>query len=105
MFEQPEFKLPPGERIFDGSTYKPKRDNPRLKGQSLEVFSLMKDSAWRTLYEIEEITGHNVSSVSARLRDYRKPKFGGHTVNRRLRGISTGLWEYQLILKTDPQNL
>lgn len=85
---------------FDGRTYNKKLDRSRLTGQWLLVFDLMKDGAWRTLREIADRTGCPEASVSARLRDFRKAKFGGHAVDRRRRGIWTdGVWEYQVKTK------
>jgi hypothetical protein len=82
---------------FDGDTYEPDKDHVRLRGQNLRVFTLMRDGLWRTLGEISEGTGDPEASVSARLRDFRKKKFGGHTVESRRRGpASDGLWEYRL---------
>jgi hypothetical protein len=82
---------------FDGSTYEPEHDRARLTGQALRVFELMLDGEWRTLAEIEEITGDPQASISARLRDFRKPRFGSYHVARRRRGNPhRGLFEYQL---------
>ena len=67
---------------FDGKTYEPEKDRGRLRTQSQVVFDLMKDGRWRTLRSIEDETGFPQSSISARLRDFRKPKFGSHTVER-----------------------
>lgn len=84
---------------FDGDTYDAKNDQVRLTGQILRIFNLMKDGDWRTLTQISFATGDPHASVSARLRDFRKDRFGNHTVNRRHRGkLSGGLHEYQLIL-------
>lgn len=87
---------------FSGGTYEPEHDHDRLKKQFLRVRSVMKDAEWRTLFEVESIIGDPVQSISARLRDFRKERFGGHTVNRRRRGPEKrGLFEYQLILHTN----
>lgn len=67
--------------MFDGKTYGPS-DGPRLGVQLAQVASLMRDGQWRTLYEIARATGCPPQSASARLRDLRKPRFGGHTVER-----------------------
>ena len=84
---------------FSGDTYDPEHDHDRLKAQLTRVWAVMKDGEWRTLYEIAAITFDSVQSISARLRDFRKERFGGHTVNRRRRGPEKrGLFEYQLIL-------
>jgi hypothetical protein len=83
---------------FDGETYEPEHDQVRLSGQTRRVFGAMRDGQWRTLGEIESITGDPQASVSARLRDLRKDRFGGHEVNRRRRGAAErGLFEYQLV--------
>lgn len=84
---------------FGGETYEPELDHDRLKAQLWRVLRVMKDGVWRTLFEIESLTGDPAQSVSARLRDFRKEQFGAHTVNRRRRGEGRrGLFEYQLIL-------
>lgn len=79
---------------FDGETYEPARDETRLNVQLRAVRDLMADGKWRTLERIATATGHPEASVSARLRDLRKPRFGGHTVERRY--VGDGLWEYRL---------
>jgi hypothetical protein len=59
----------------------------------------MSDGAWRTLEEIRSRVGGSEAAISARLRDLRKDKFGGHIVESRRRGDgSRGLWEYRLVL-------
>ena len=83
----------------DGSTYEAEHDRERLFAQLNRVREVMKDGEWRTLFEIEASTGDPTQSISARLRDFRKERFGNHTVNRRRRGPEKrGLFEYQLIL-------
>jgi hypothetical protein len=67
----------------DGETYDPSKDYVRLKGQNRKVFEIMKDGVWRSLQTIAEEVGCSEASVSARLRDLRKKKFGGFTVDRR----------------------
>jgi len=91
---------PPLPPTPDGQTFDPALDGPRLKGQTLDVFNLMRDGQWRTLAQIAYATGHPEASLSARLRDLRKPKYGGHTVERRRLGDPTrGIWEYRVIVK------
>jgi hypothetical protein len=81
---------------FDGATFDARLDSARLTGQLLAVHQTMKDGQWRTLSEILAIIGSGAeSSVSARLRDLRKAKFGGYRVERRRRG-SGGTWEYRV---------
>ena len=79
---------------FAGRTYVPERDHDRLRAQLGRVKAAMTDGAWHTLGDIAERTGDPEASVSARLRDLRKAKFGGHDIARRY--VSRGLWEYRL---------
>ena len=87
---------------FDGDTYDHDLDFLRLKRQLDRVFYVMSDGNWRTLPAIAKVTRGSEASVSARLRDFRKPKFGEHQVNRRARGDrKKGLFEYQLIVNRE----
>lgn len=81
---------------FDGSTFDSKKDGVRLNKQLQSVFDVMIDTQWHTLEYLEFITGFPQSSISARLRDLRKVKFGFNVVNRRRK--TEGTWEYQLIV-------
>jgi hypothetical protein len=47
------------------------------------VFEVMSDCNWHTLAEIAEKTGYSEASVSAQLRDFRKPLYGSWTVEKR----------------------
>ena len=78
--------------MFDGKTYEPS-DGPRLGVQLAQVAALMRDGQWRTLYEIAHATGCPTQSVSARLRDLRKPRYGSHPVERRR--VSAGVFQYR----------
>jgi predicted transcriptional regulator len=85
--------------LFGGETYEPEFDEGRLRRQLDRVRSLMTDTKWRTLAEIELATGFPQASVSARLRDLRKQKFGGWVVERRRRGEGKrGLFEYRVVV-------
>lgn len=82
--------------LFDGQTYDESFDRERLETLLGRVKSAMKDGNWWTLAELVEKCGGSESGVSARIRDMRKPKFGGHNVDRRRRGDpKDGLWEYR----------
>lgn len=84
---------------FDGVTYEAVFDRERLGAQLRRVFDTMSDGAWHTLREIALQTGDkSEAAISARLRDLRKDRFGGFTVERRRRGTpSAGLWEYRIL--------
>jgi hypothetical protein len=81
---------------FDGETYERARDHDRLRRQLTAVLFFMQDGEWHTLQAIASATEHPPASVSARLRDLRKEKFGGFEVERRY--VEKGLWEYRLLL-------
>lgn len=84
---------------FDGAVYSPEHDQRRLTGQLLRIFELMSDGQFRTLDEIAAHTGDPASSVSAQLRNLRKPRMGSHAVDKRHRGQPcNGLWEYRVVV-------
>lgn len=88
----------------DGETYDPGLDKPRLNAQTQRVFDLLLDGQWRTLYEMSDCTGDPTQSVSARVRDLRKEKFGAHTVEkRRCVPHRSGTFEYRLLLNANNQ--
>ena len=80
---------------FDGATYDHSKDYYRLTGQLNALYGLLKDSQWRTLSQIEQDTGIPQASASAQLRNLRKAKFGGFTVNRKRVG---NVYFYQVIV-------
>lgn len=84
---------PPGPR--DGATFNPDRDMVRLNRQAADVWAIVRDGEWYGLADISRLSGHPEASVSARLRDLRKPQFGGFTVQREYRG--DGLWAYRVV--------
>ena len=79
---------------FDGASYSADRDGTRLAQQMGRVRRVMADGTWHTLAELAAECDAPEASVSARLRDLRKPRFGGYTVERRY--VSAGLFEYRL---------
>lgn len=96
MMSTSQLELP----YFDGITYEHERDAPRLAAQTGRVKALMADGMWRTLREIAQTTGDPEASVSARLRDLRKPRFGSHVIERRYLG--DGLYEYRMHQESQP---
>lgn len=91
-------KSNPNSPHFNGPDYQAEMDFGRLTTQHARVKECMRDGEWRTLSEIEGITGDPASSISAQLRHLRKARFGSHTIERRPRGDrSSGLFEYRLI--------
>lgn len=86
-----QMELPDGHR--DGATYDAALDYERLNKQARRVYNVMRDGMWRSLANIAAHTGDPEASVSARLRDFRKQRYGGLTVQRRR---VEGLWLYRL---------
>lgn len=88
---------------FDGETYNDDVDFARLARQLDRVFAAMRvhsgtPGKWQTLGEIAALTGDPEASISARLRDLRKPRCGALRVDRRHRGpAERGLYEYKLV--------
>ena len=82
---------------FEGQTYTRANDHSRLTRQLYAIYQIMRDHHWHTLFDLDRETHHQyaLTSISARLRDLRKPKWGGYTVLRR-RVQSAGTWEYQI---------
>ena len=80
---------------FHGETFDPALDGPRLTSQLEAVRALMIDGQWRSLAVIALSVYGSEASVSARLRDLRKPRFGRYQVERRR--LFGGLFEYRVL--------
>lgn len=80
---------------FDGATYVPGLDRKRLTTQLQRVrHCLMGIDGWWTLEQLQNACGGSTASISARIRDMRKDRFGKYTIDRRR--VSGGLFEYRL---------
>lgn len=55
--------------------------------------------AHRLREQIVMVTGDDWASAGARLRDLRKPKFGGYQVDRR--ALGNGAFEYRLLINRE----
>lgn len=84
---------------FHGSTFVQELDGPRLTRQFDRVKNFMLTvGGWHTLREIANAADGTEASVSARLRDLRKPENGSYRVDRRRRGEpENGLHEYRVL--------
>lgn len=80
---------------FDGETFDAARDEARLTSQLDRVRDLMADGRWWTLKQVAANLNASEASVSARLRDLRKPRFGRYQVERRY--VEKGLWQYRVL--------
>lgn len=96
---------PKRRRVYDGASFDPAKDEVRLNRQQAAVLEVMRDGGWRTLEMIQRhLRVHHElhaseASISARLRDLRKPQHGGHTIDRERLKEADGLWRYRLVLR------
>ena len=79
----------------DGVTFNVERDGKRLSLQHNRVLAALRDGEWWTLSELSAHTKDPEASVSARLRDLRKPRFGSHVIQREY--VRQGLHRYRLV--------
>lgn len=77
---------------------------PRLFPQAADVWSAMHDGRWYSLQALHEKTGYPTQSISARIRDFRKPRFGSHRVDKQRYGLHRGTWVYKLVPNLDRAN-
>ena len=88
--------------MFDGATYDRDRDGKRLTGQLEAVAHILATHEWVELPELVAkvrmcVGGHVTDSgVTARVRDLRKEKFGGHVIYSRAARFGGGVWEYRM---------
>ncbi len=95
---------PPLDGQRDGETFVYPRDGVRLNKQHAAVWEVVRFGDWMTLAEVAERTGYPEASISARLRDFRKDKFGCLTVERRY--IEDGLHQYRVLVPVrEPEQL
>lgn len=69
-------------------------DYERLNAQMKKVYDVVKNGDWITLRNLSDAVAAPEASVSARLRDFRKPNYGALTVERRR--ADKGIYEYRL---------
>ena len=88
---------------FEGKTFDAVLDGPRLSSQLERVKAVLKNGQWITLRMLAHAVGGSEASVSARIRDMRKEKFGGFHIERRRdpKDPSSGVWQYRLIIPFD----
>ena len=82
---------------FGGDTFSEAQDGQRLRKQLAAVKAFTADEQWYSLADISLSLGYPEASVSARLRDLRKRKFGAYVVQRRRVPNANGLNEYRVL--------
>jgi hypothetical protein len=80
--------------FFDGRTFVQSRDGERLGAQMAAVLRTMGDGDWWTLTALSAVTGAPEASVSARIRDLKKARFGSHKIESQY--VRRGLWQYRM---------
>lgn len=89
--------IPPNPIPIGGATFNESRDGKRLSRQAQIVFDAIKDGEWFLPDQLEALTGFNWASISARLRDFRKPEFRlNATVEREF--VADGVFRYRLVM-------
>lgn len=83
---------------FDGETFDQELDGKRLTTQLARVFAVLRDQKWHLLSDFRATCPGSENGISARIRDFRKPRFGAYTVERRRVEGASGLWEYRLVI-------
>ena len=76
------------------------RDAGRLSEQRERVKQFMAGldpTVWVTLAELSAAVGAPEASVSARLRDFRKKRYGSHTVEKRRWSAGGATYEYRVL--------
>ena len=82
---------------FDGDDYIHGRDKARLTGQLHKIYFYILNGKWVTLKQIAEATGAPEASISAQLRNLRKERFGGHTIEKEF--VKNGIYRYRFVQK------
>lgn len=80
-----------------GPTYEYKIDEARVMKQMDRIRLALSDHTWTSLAELADRTGDPEASISAQVRHLRKPRFGGHTIDKRRRHELGGTWEYRMV--------
>lgn len=83
MIDLPLFTNVPPAKRFDGESYSPTEDCARLTGQLAAVYEATRDGRWHTLSHLARVADASDASVSARLRDLRKERFGAWVIERK----------------------
>lgn len=94
---KPSDKTGPPDGHRDGETYVAPFDYDRLNNQAKRVYDCISNGSWWTLADIAAKTHDPEASISARLRDLRKPRFGALDIEHRRVHQGKGEWEYRLV--------
>lgn len=82
---------------FDGDTFDQELDGERLGAQLQRVKLAMASGEWFTLAQLASAARCSEASASARIRDLRKERNGGWTIQRER--IEGGLYRYRRVFE------
>jgi hypothetical protein len=99
--DQPELFPEIPLNAFGGRTYDPEKDYQRLASQLRQVRTIMLDGRKHYLTELAKVIASASgigTGLSARVRDLRKPKFGGFEIESGRDPGKPGRWWYRMKL-------
>jgi hypothetical protein len=70
-------------------------DRKRLKSQRSGVWNILRDHRWHPLTIFKQKVKGSDSSITARIRDARKKKYGGHIIQ--CARDAAGVYRYRLV--------
>jgi len=84
---------------YDGDTFDQRRDGERCHSIHTALYEIMRDGRWYTLRELEQRCGGSGTSISARIRDFRKSRFKPiyPCTTSESRNFGGGLWKYRIV--------
>jgi hypothetical protein len=84
------------QTLFDGVTISPQVDDNRLTILQGRVYSYLRQHDWVTLRQLSEACNGTETSVSARIRDLRKSRWGSHEIHT-CHVTGDGVWRYKMV--------
>jgi hypothetical protein len=88
---------------FSGADYVPRRDDARLLRQVDHIREIVLSAGWYSVPDIARLTGYSENSVSAQLRNLRKPSHGSYRVEGAR--FPDGVWRYRVLPPLPPKQL
>ncbi len=82
------------QRLFDGVTIDPELDDGRLTTKVGKTYQAMRGGGGWKLSELAERIESTEAGASARIRDLRKPRWGGHVIEATR--LPSNLWLYRM---------
>ena len=84
-----------GDAEFDGTVKVTPKHEKKLRGHKDIVLNMLRKHGWMTPKQMERATGLSWAQINPRLRDLRKPKFGGYNIPQE--PVKDGIHRYRLL--------